>query len=1048
MHILYPFILLVIIILPVTLQAQQIRAAYQFGSGKAWSAAVELPSYTILDLGKELLPLAVNDSGTVLLQSADNKLIRWTWGKSEILMENFIDPSQAFLNEDNTIVATGSSNATIPEITYWIKGQTTGVQLAWGTQLIADPYYARLYALNDSNQLALHAEAIDNLLFLPPETIQIETNLIPLEGGAWIELAMYEYFNDVNFTLTQGGRLFEIQSLNNYGDAVGLVYEDQATSSAWEPDLIYTYQSQYFTVNGSTALDFEPLRINDNRTILGRTLGPLYDMLILDQFGERYIGGVLDDDEAARIRMSNPVDGFEEIIIGRNYWKRMNERNLLGQPTGNPSPDFWQGTLLDIIDNPGSWNNLEATSISANGRIAGTGNLYNPQSATVEEHAFLLVSPALIPDWNRDGKINPFDQQYTGRHEPWRLWINDDDDVGDLATSSDDDKPGSNTPDWANPGIDGLRDVVDFHPVHIDLQKILKTIGDLSKVDILIRQDDEALNLVYSNLHPEEVRLIHSNPMDNGFGPTFTNPLDSAETQAVTSSGVILPMAFLENIRSENRGILLLEGTKATTEPLVMELHHEGSKILTSTLPLSISGVEAMIRVINLRNADSKFANVDPGPWATRTEDPPNLPDAFFESLTYPLRTFIHVHGYNWTGHEIPAAHSEIFKRFFQAGSNARFVGVTWRGDEGMSELTGNSFEYNENVINALITAHYFPDALADFTGPHTSLFAHSLGNMVGSSAIFDQGLAVGNFFMVNAAVPEASYLGETSNRRHMVHPAWKDEGAAGVDYAEHLLSPNWYRLFPPDDNRSFLKWKSRFAGIENTTNCINYYSTGEEVLRTGSGDIPSILGDALNTELVWVYNEMVKGTQTFTANLISDVHGGWGFNRHYMDWVDPGGAAHPPPGSWVEISPAEADLIDPKELIAEPFFHKFSSGDGTFPAWHDGSWLYGDTHTANLYLPPVPFAGANPDLIKNHSKIIAEAIPAHSAPAGSNPLPLFTLLNNVDMDFVMRNALHWPVRGDPDKRDRWLHGDYLYPALSYVFKFYLHCVQSTNKLP
>jgi len=525
-------------------------------------------------------------------------------------------------------------------------------------------------------------------------------------------------------------------------------------------------------------------------------------------------------------------------------------------------------------------------------------------------------------------------------------------------------------------------------------------------------------------------------------------PFETATTVTVTSTGISLSAAFLFNLQRENRGVLLLEGRKATTEPLIMELLQGGQVVLTSALPLSISPVEDMFRIINLRNADPHFAAAEPGPWGTRTDMPPNLPDSYLESMTPPLRTLVHIHGFNWGGDEIPAAHSELFKRLFQAGSNARYLGVIWYGDRGTSDLTGTSLEYNENVINAFITAGLMTEALAPFAGPFTYALAHSLGNMVTSSAIADHGLQLGRYLMLSAAVPLEAYTGETADRRHMVHPQWKDEVGPIPDYAEHLLSPTWYRFFVSDDHRSALTWKSRFANIFNNTPCTNFYSTGEDILKTGNGDLPALFGDIFDQELIWVYNEMVKGTSTLTGALSTDLHGGWGFNRYYMEWVDPGGAAHPPAGDWVAITPSEADLLDPAGMVAEPFFRPFASGDSEFPDWGDGSWLYGSIELANAHLPAIPLTGAQREHLMNHAKILAEALPAHSAPAGSQPMRNLPLLENIDMDVVYRDPAHWPSREDVDKRDRWLHSDYLNPALSFVFNLYLKCVEYINYMP
>jgi hypothetical protein len=65
-------------------------------------------------------------------------------------------------------------------------------------------------------------------------------------------------------------------------------------------------------------------------------------------------------------------------------------------------------------------------------------------------------------------------------------------------------------------------------------------------------------------------------------------------------------------------------------------------------------------------------------------------------------------------------------------------------------------------------------------------------------------------------------------------------------------------------------------------------------------------------------------------------------------------------------MPPADAGLITSSDLVGEPFFHRFSSGDSDFPNWGNGSWLYGDTSTANANLPELPLTSASMGLIKN----------------------------------------------------------------------------------
>jgi hypothetical protein len=1019
----------------------ELRAAYAYTSGEAWSAGVRLPRHDIIDIGAEMVPLGVNDAGTLILRDAGNRLLRWSWGRFDVLQENFTSSLRAFLNENGTVAASYSPDVT-NRILFWHPGQVSPTLLDWADSMIAPPHYAGLFGLNDADQLVLRSDASDNLFFLP-ETSHIETNTVFLPGTDWTQLTQYEFVREIDYSSWQGGTIYNVYGFNNYADTVGLVHEGQASSE--NPD--DTFDLSYFSYNLETTLDFEPLAINDDRTILGRTGQPGEALLVMDQFGQRLIGPAPGSGETGPVAMSNPNDGMEEIVHGRTYYRRMSERDTSGRYTGTPAPDFYRGSIEDVISVTNEWSSMESHCISANGRIAGTGRKYDPASAMPRTHAWMTVPPLLLPDWDRDGKIGPLDRRLAPPGEPWRFWINDDDDEGDLARSALDDRPGSATPDWDNEVVDGLRDTVDFFPLLLDIQPILESLGGTSGLVVRLRQADSALNFVYSGLDPQSAGSIHRGSPAPQFGPALEESLAVATVHAVTATGIALESHFLQGLGARGGGILLMEATRTTREPLIMEVSVDGAVVLESHLPLSTGPVADMFRVLNLRQADPLFF-ADPGPWPTRMEDPPNLPDAALASLADTLRTLVHVHGFNWSGDEIPAAHAEVFKRFFQAGSLARFIGISWHGDEGTIELTGNSFEYNANVVNSFVTARHMTEALQAFAGPECSVFAHSLGNMLASSSILDFQLPAGNYFMINAAVPTEAYDGDTSGRRHMVHPLWKNNDNASLDYPEHLMAANWHRLFDSADRRSFLAWKNRFAGLASLADCTNFYSTGEDVLRTGTGDIPSLLGDVINKEWVWVFNEMVKGTETFSAHLAGEVHGGWGFNRHWMDWVDSGGAAHPPPGEWVPMSASEAASIDPSLLVGQPFFHRFSSTDADYPDWGDGEWLYGDASGANPHLSELPPAEDSHEPFRNHARILAEGIPAHSAPAGSQPLAVLPLLSNVNLDSWVRDSRNWPHREDVGKRNRWLHSDYLLPALSHVFGLYQLCVTKINSLP
>ena len=133
---------------------------------------------------------------------------------------------------------------------------------------------------------------------------------------------------------------------------------------------------------------------------------------------------------------------------------------------------------------------------------------------------------------------------------------------------------------------------------------------------------------------------------------------------------------------------------------------------------------------------------------------PSNWPDADRNG-----KHFIFVHGYNVSGDDSQGWHAEIFKRLYWSGSEAMFTGISWEGNESQIPFNMKSPDYWNNVTNAFQTSKSVSEFAALLPGEKT-IAAHSLGNMVVSSAIADHDLEVENYFMIDAAGPMEAYQG------------------------------------------------------------------------------------------------------------------------------------------------------------------------------------------------------------------------------------------------------------------------------------------------
>jgi pimeloyl-ACP methyl ester carboxylesterase len=321
-----------------------------------------------------------------------------------------------------------------------------------------------------------------------------------------------------------------------------------------------------------------------------------------------------------------------------------------------------------------------------------------------------------------------------------------------------------------------------------------------------------------------------------------------------------------------------------------------------------------------------------------------------------------------------------MFKRMYWAGSKARFYGVTWHGSETqIGDVTRN---YHVNVRNALFTA----DQLATFTKTldgEVTVAAHSLGNMVASSAIHDWNAKINQYCMVDAAVAIEAYDGGATQSLDMVHIEWDG-------YEERLWASEWFELFEGFDERSTLTWRHRLVNMRTTT-VYNFYSAGEDVLRTHPHNDHPDLVDALSGLYAWALQEKTKGRFSTGAVLGSD-YGGWGFSNHYS------------------VPRDQTVGITNDELKLNPFF------------------IPGDSR---LYQP----GSAGSDHAKQkHHQLLAELVPSRTLAAGANPVARFAPANQPNRNFNMNTSFQngWPQERASQGDFNWYHSDVR--AVGYVF--------------
>lgn len=612
------------------------------------------------------------------------------------------------------------------------------------------------------------------------------------------------------------------------------------------------------------------------------------------------------------------------------------------------------------------------------------------QSLGEDRVNFVRVKIEMIPDYNRDGVIDGQDRAASlrkdeeGRPLPFRFWVNDDSDQsGEVGGSDVPASPKHDAVRGGPGGVDGMRDLVDFFPLLIDIRGLPPDAAEVYEAELLM-----------SGTGMRFIRFKDSHP---GFAPheaglylrdvPAARALANAVSRGISSRSdwpTSLAERFLQ-LALKGRGVLLMESFKAAEAPLKLHLILDGKEAAAAELPLHTSGVEEMFEHIDLTWAPKTYGGKEtspPVPPAQTRTGAPNWPDALTNG-----KTFVFLHGYNVDGKAARGWHAEIFKRLHQLGSNARFVGVTWHG--------ATRLDYHKAVFHAFQTGDVLTEALAGRTGDVT-VAAHSLGNMAVSQAIQNGKFRPARYYMINAAVPIEAYSFKAIEP-DMIERDWTDIGA-------EYYSAVWHQNFQKDaDRRAELTWRNLFSSLPKRTVVHNFYSPGEDVLakHTTVNDA-SILGRILRGEFnlsrgAWKAQELVKGKTALDSAItvfMDRSQAGWRRNSDYTSGAD------------ITLIPR-----------FQPFLEEVLTGADLSAA----STKAGEKHV--------------------QYDLLARALPALSYAAAVDVIPEAPKeisIENIDVETLGRDSEQWPNedhRGDASTR--WLHSDFKNVALPYVYPMY-----------
>ena len=637
------------------------------------------------------------------------------------------------------------------------------------------------------------------------------------------------------------------------------------------------------------------------------------------------------------------------------------------------------------------------------------------------------IASALVPDYQRDLMIDAQDMFLATNGLPFRLWINDDDDsVNKDYSEKDEDIPAATLfVDASNGSVDGVCDFLDFFPIHVDAQALLGFLGNREDIraayeagDLTIKlcQADSAIKIVWTSLERGQSGAYLTENCA-GCDDNLDKRLLDASTYTVTDDGLELPQKFVKLIRGNpNQGVILAEGIRRSSAPLTLGLYHDDLCVWKTELPLNVLPVEEMYGRIDLRSVESG-SRTD----ATLAHNP-SVPNVLF------------LHGFNVSEDAARGWHAEMYKRLYQSGLDMNFYGVTWRGDEALSELVGlPALHYHLNVYNAFKTAKAFAAAAKQLPqASQTSVLAHSLGNIVVSEAICSYGFKPDNYVFLNAAIPaeafDASLQDATANQATLVPQDWRD-------YDPRTYASRWNELFSASEPQSQMRWAGLFEDIAQkspTTKFYNFYSEEDEVfeLRTDIEDglfppqyrgvlrwqfegwppwdlLASLVPETSFGRYAWQKQEFLKGTNV----VFGTADGGWAFAEKWVSDASSGEEKVVPLYSAQEANAIVTNAANRLILRQAPVF----------------------SATAAMLSP-------DPDPEKQRDEryeILAYRIPALSPVMGRTGTLRNSLEGVMTMSPLNASTTNWGRRSG-SLSGKWLHSDIKNMAFYYVWQEFI----------
>ncbi len=565
---------------------------------------------------------------------------------------------------------------------------------------------------------------------------------------------------------------------------------------------------------------------------------------------------------------------------------------------------------------------------------------FRRHAATTVSFGPLRIHTALVPDYNRDGRIDAADHGKISPANPWRLWINDDDDSG--FEEGDDVPRGADaaTADCANGQIDGMRDLVDFFALQPQVAELMEY---LPPDRYTYRLKGPVVPAAGTNPAKAFFRVVEAPTLSEAACDAYLKDVDTAARFQSEESRSVVPVCNLSEPMTDalktGTGLLLVEAcqtTPANGERLRLQAVRKADFTIAAevSLPVATSGVESFFRHKNLRmgapqvEPDKERDHPPPDGGEDRLGEPANLPDSCCNE-----DWLVFLHGYNVNAEQARGWHCEAFKRLFWSQNHAKFVGVSWWGDESQV-FSGICPKYYETVENALVTSKALVSVVNGLPGGRKFAAGHSLGSMVVCDAIANHDAHLEHAFLLNPAIAVESFLPLAAriNDSCMEPEPWQG-------YDDRIKASDYYRLFNDTDARSRLTWRGLLHAAADRVTV--FFSPGDHVLTMLPEEMvadPSLTADKPHGSYAFAIQAQTKGLSRHIplevtssrmqalARLAIDVFSGFSPSSDAGGWFITEGCYKPAYASLPEVEPRDPNPYD-RVLNAPSWFAERLNG-------------------------------------------------------------------------------------------------------------------------